>query len=241
MKYIAVFSLIMLFLFVGCSKNNPTEPSVLSDSQLQSKIVGTWESEYLTIVYNENNNFQETIHFVAQDSTYSQSDIIKGTYSIKDGILFHNVSYWEIVDTTAYPNGIFTSIPDFKIQFEGDQLSLYPLFVLTRLSGNDNDIWGEWITTFWSMAYYPGHISPALLYKEQTIFKFIQDSLTVYYGTSIAGESIDSVQFTSAKIQYNPPNLSWSPNYNKIIEFHNAQMYMFEHLDSSPLPLTKVK
>lgn len=239
MKYIAVFFLIPLFFFVGCSKNNPTEPSVLSDSQLKSKIVGTWENEYLTIVYNENNNFQETIHFVAQDSTFGQSEIIKGTYTIKDGILFYNINDWEIVDTSAYPNGLFSSIPEFKIKIEGDKLSFYPLFVLTRLSGNDNDIWGEWITTFWSMAYRTGH-SPALL-EEQTIFKFIEDSLTVYYGTSAAGEPIDSVQYTSAKIQYNPPNLSWSPNYNKIIEFHNAQMYMFEHLNSTQLPLTKVK
>ena len=241
MKYLSFAYIVFLIFFVGCTKDNPTESSIMSDSQLKSNIVGTWANDNLTITYDVNNNFQENIHFVLSDSSTSQSEIIKGTYNIKDGILFYNVSDWNILDTSAYPNGLFSSIPQYKIKFSNDRLYFYPLLVLTKLSGNDNDIWGNWRTTFWSLDYYRGNISPALLAEQQTIYKFEKDSSVVYYGTSLAGEPVDSAHFSSAKVQYSPPNLSWDYNNNKTIEFHNGQMYMFEKLNSALLPLTKVR
>lgn len=241
MKYTAVFLLVLFSLFAGCSKNNPTEPSVLSDTQLKSKIVGTWQNQFLTTVFNQDGSFQETVHVVAQNPEYNQSELINGTYDIKDGILYFNISDWKILDTTAYPNGSFSSFPEFKLQLTDNQLSFYPLHVCSRLSGDGDNIWGEWISSYWSVSYYPGRISPPIVDKRQTIYKFVKDSLLVYYGFSKYGEPTDSMNFTSAKINYNPPNLSWDTNYNESVEFHNNQMYMFQKLSIDPYPMTKIK
>jgi hypothetical protein len=241
MKYLFLFFASFLLLFVGCSNNNLTEPASFTDSQLKAKIIGTWSNDNLTITYEANNNFQEKINYVSPDLNTQHSEVIEGVYNIQNGILSYAVSDWNIADTSAYQNGLFSSMPDNKIQIDGNKIVLYPVFVLTRLSGDDNDIWGEWKTTFWSVAYNPGHIGQSALNEEQTIFRFNQDSMTVSFGTSLAGEPIDSVHFNSAIINYNPPYLSWPVNYNKKIEFHNGLMYMFEKLDSEPYPLSKVK
>jgi hypothetical protein len=265
MKYLALFSFIILFIFVGCSKNNPTEPSVFSDAELLSKIVGTWGNEYLTIVYESNSNFQETIHFVAQDSAYSQSEIIKGTYTIKNGILIYNLTSWKILDFSSKhlmksfnpmnnfhiykinefnsENNLspYESIPNFKINFQEDLLYFYPLDILIPLSDNNDDIWGSWTTYQWAIGSGPNYQDSTILGKLEYRYNFNKDSIIVSFGSKFEIDSNGSYNYQTATVKYSPPNLDWGDYYHKTVEFHNGQMYMYEKLINTPMPLEKIK
>lgn len=168
------------------------------------------------------------------------SEFIKGTYTINNGILTYNVKEWNIIDSSAYPNGSFSSMTDQEIQFEGNQLYLRPLNKLTRISGTGDNIWGEWYSTSWSISYFPSKIDPAVLYNEETIYKFNKESMTISYGIEKSGEPIDSVHFATDKIEYNLPNIRWGLNNDREIKFYNGGNNMLLKTKFSVLPLTKV-
>jgi hypothetical protein len=231
---------LVVFLFAGCSKDNPTGSSQLSDSELKSKLIGTWSDGFLTMQFDADNNYQQVLNL--KDSIKdNQTEFLNGTYTIKDGILSNNLTEWKIVDTSSYPNGTEHLLPNYKILIQDNQLYLYPVNILNNSTGSGNEIWGEWITTEWNVKYYPPAISPAVLGQLEQIYKFNKDSMTVTYGLKYSDGSSNPVYFQTSTLSYNFPNLSWDLNYHKIIEFHNGQIYMFEKLNEPPNPLLKIK
>lgn len=265
-----IISLLIMFLFFGCSKNNSVEPTATLDSQLQANIVGTWSSDYLKIIYDANGNFLETINYIFADTSLNQAqaETIKGTYSIKNGILVYNISEWNIMNNSHNKlkelhntmngfqinklydlntvnnstNQLFplASIPDFKIQFEGDLMFLYPLDILTSKVINNDGIWGEWSTTKWAIGGSSSQNS-VLLGKLEWRYKFNKDSMTVTYGSKFQMDSSGTYNYQTDTVKYSPPNLSWGQYYNKTVEFHDGQLYMFEKLKNQPKPLKKIK
>src|ERR1035437_7513905 len=125
MKYnLALFLFVVpaMVLFNSC-KDNPTVTSLQSDSELKSKIIGTWSNGFITIQYDANGNFQDDIS-LSDSINNNKTESMKGTYIIQDGILSYNLSKWEIVDTSVHPgsSSSSSSIPDYKLQIEGNQL-----------------------------------------------------------------------------------------------------------------------
>jgi len=242
MKYnLALFLFVIpaMVLFYSC-KDNPVVTSLQSDSELKSKIIGKWSNGFITIQYDANGNFQDDIN-LGDSINNNKTESMKGTYIIQDGILSYNLSKWEIVDTSVHPGSSSSSIPDYKLQIEGNQLYFYPLDILTRTSGTGDEIWGEWSTTEWTINYYPCQSNPALFGKLENIYKFNKDSMTVMHATRFLDHPADSLFFMTEKLEYNPPYLNWGYNYHKTIEFHNGHMYLFEKLNETPAPLLKIK
>ncbi len=260
---------VLLLLFVGCSKNNPIETSSPTDSQLKSSIVGTWSNGYITINYDANDNFQDSIYIV-YDSVTIQKEIIKGTYEIKNGILSYNVSEWNLFNKSAnqakgfnkiqtgIPNynsknfltlqspttgfAIASYIPNFKIQIQDKNLLfMFPLDILTRTGVDKGDIWGEWATSEWGMAYDTQLQNHGVLGKVQLRYDFNKDSMTVTYGTIFSKDSSGTFNYLTEKIEYKAPNLSWGMYYHKTVEFQDGKMYLYEKLDSLPFPLKKIR
>jgi hypothetical protein len=228
-----------MFLLYSC-KNNPIVAPPTSDSELKSSIIGTWSSGYITIQYDANGNFQQD-EYLSDSNKTNQTGSMKGFYTIQDGILSYNLSDWKIVDTSFHPSGSTASIPKYKIQIDGNQLFLYPLDVLSRNSGTDGEIWGEWLTTEWTINYFPSASNPDLFGQTESIYKFNKDSLTVSYGWGSLSHPYDSIFLMTDKIEYNPPYLNWAYNYHKKVEFHNGDLYLFTNLNGTPAPLSKIK
>ncbi|MFA7419825.1 MAG: hypothetical protein WCZ90_09080 [Melioribacteraceae bacterium] len=271
MKNQIISSLLIIFLFIGCSENNSIEPIATLDSELQAKIVGTWSSDYLTISYDANGTFLKTVNYIYADNSLNQeqAETIKGTYNIRKGILMYNISEWKVTNTS--PNNLeehhktmhgfqinkmyrmnivnnstnqlslIASIPDFKIQFEGDLMYFYPLDILTSNGTNNEGIWGEWFTTQWAIGRSSNSQNSILLGKLEWIYKFNKDSMTVTYGSKFQMDSSGTYNFQTDKVKYSLPNLSWGEYYNKTIEINDGQIYMYEKLKTSPMPLKKMK
>ncbi|MCK9209874.1 MAG: hypothetical protein M0P61_03445 [Ignavibacteriaceae bacterium] len=260
---------LLLLLFIGCSKNNPVEASSPTDSQLKSSIVGTWSNGYITIIYDANGNFQDSVYGV-YDSGTKLVELIKGTYEIKSGILTYNVSEWNLINksdnqTKAFskiqigiPNynskniltvkstttgfAIASYIPNFKIQIQAKNiLHMFPLDILTRTGVDKGDIWGEWTTSEWGIAYDTQLQNHGVLGKVQLKYDFNKDSMNVTYGTKFSKDTSETFNYTTEKIEYNAPNLSWGMYYHKTVEFQDGKMYLYEKLDSLPFPLKKIR
>jgi len=270
MKYL-FFSLIVLYLlFAGCSKNNPTEPPLQSDSELKSNIIGTWSNAYVTISYNEDGSFFWTINYIIySDSSTTPPEAIQGTYDIKNGILIYQVSEWKIFNKVKkrltkfdrINSGIISnemddrsimedsdnelwpiySIPDFRIQFQGDLLYNYPLSILISTGASTDGIWGEWSTTHWAIGSGLGIQDSLVLGKLGWRYNFDKSSMMVSYGFKFLIDSLGTFYYQTDTVKYNPPDLSWGYNYKKTIEFHNGQMYMFEKLTRPTIPLKRIE
>jgi hypothetical protein len=267
MKNIILLSLSLLFLFIGCSKNNPVEPALHSDSELKSKIIGTWASSYITISYNEDGSFLETINYIIySDSSTTPPEAIQGSYEIKDGILIYKISDWKrfnnlakrLIKSDWINNGLISNeidersivqdsnneinpigyFPDFRIQIQGDLLYFYPLSILVSAEPNNEGIWGDWSTTHWAIGI--DQQDSIILGEFELKYKFDRNSKTVSYGSKFLIDSLGTYNYQTDTVEYDPPNLSWGNIYNKTIEFHNGEMYMFEKLISR-IPLTRIK
>ncbi len=270
MKTILVFSLSLLFFFSACNKNeNPVEPSTYSDSELRSKIIGTWASNYVTVTFREDGTFFNTINYIIySDSSTTLPGAIQGNYEIKDGILSYEITDWKrfsilpkSLNKSELINSVFFSreikrinttedsenkiypisfSSDHKIQFQDDLLYFYPVDILTSLGSNTEDIWGEWSTLHWGIGSRDGQDS-TILDQLELRYKFDKNSMTVTYGYKFISDTLGSFDCQTDTVKYNPPDLTWYKNqYKKTIEFHNGKMYMFEKV-TSPIPLTKVK
>ncbi|MBE0572067.1 MAG: hypothetical protein IH618_11030 [Ignavibacteriaceae bacterium] len=267
MKNLILSSLLLILLIIGCSENNSIEPITYTDSELKAKIIGTWSSDYLTFNFDASGNFKETFNYYYQDTVIQEAEIIKGTYDIRDGILMYtNITEWTINNT--FPNkiresnealnrtssntfdagktsfvlnneiGVIYSVPNYKILINKDLLYFYPLDILTGIGENTNSLWGEWTTFQWSIGYdteIPNYVFGKLDWE----FNFIKDSMMVTYGSKLSMDSSGVFHYTTEPLVYNPPDLSWGTNYSKTIEFHNGQIYMYEKLSSTPIPLKK--
>jgi hypothetical protein len=268
MKRLSLLFISMLYFFIGCSKNNTTEPSLKSDSELKSEIIGTWASPYITVSYNENGSFIETVNYIVySDSSTTPPEAIQGSYEIKDGILMYKISDWkrfsnlskkllksDLINNGLIPNKIdgkskmqdsgneinpIASFPDYKIQLQGDLLYYNPLSILTSTGANADEIWGDWSTVHWAIGR--DNQGSLVVGKLELIYKFDKSSMTVTYGSKFLLDSLGTFNFQTDTVEYNPPDLAWgNKNYNKTIEFHNGEMYMFEKLISQ-IPLKKIK
>lgn len=267
MKKLSLLLISLLFLFTDCSKNNPTEPALPSDAELKSKIIGTWASTYITISYNEDGNFFETVNYmVYSDSSTTPPEAIEGSYEIKNGILIYKINDWKrfnnlvkrLIKSDWINTGLISNkidgrsiildsdneinpiayFPDFKIQFQGDLLYFHPLSILTSTEANADEIWGDWSTTHWGIGR--DSQDSIVLGELELKYKFDKSSMTVTYGSKFLTDSLGTFNYQTDTVVYNPPYLSWSKNYNKTIEFNDGQMYMFEKLSASPIPLKKI-
>lgn len=268
MKKLSLLLISLLFLFTGCSKNNPTEPALLSDSELKSKIIGTWASTYITITYNEDGSFFETVNYIVySDSSNTPPEAIEGSYKIKDGILIYTINDWKRFnninksltksdwtnvglisnDNAERISGQYSDneispiayFPDFRIQFQDDLLLLYPLSILTSSGANTDNIWGDWSTTHWGIGF--NHQGSLVLGELELMYNFDKSTSTVTYGSKFLSDSLGTFNFQTDTVEYNPPSLTWGKNiYNKKIEFHLGNMYMFENLISL-IPLKKIR
>lgn len=267
MKNLILSCLFILLLILGCSEKNPTEPKTFTDSELKAKIVGAWSNDYLTFNFDASGNFQESFNYYYQDTVIQDAEIIRGTYDIRDGILMYtNITEWTISNT--FPNkireldavlnrtsikifdaektpfesnnaiGVLYSVPNYKILINKDLLYFYPLDILTGIGESTNSLWGEWTTFQWSIGY-DTEIPNYMFGKLDLEYNFNIDSMTVTYGTRFSADTSAVFYFTTEPLVYNPPDLSWGTNYNKTIEFHNGQIYMFEKLSRTPIPLKK--
>lgn len=267
MKRLFLFLISMLFFFNGCS-DNPTEPLMRSDSELKSKIVGTWASTFITITYNEDGSFFETVNYIVySDSSTTPPEAIEGSYTIKDGILNYVVSDWkrfndinktlsksdwtsvglisnDIAERTLgqYSDNEISPIaylPDYKIQFQDDLLYFHPLSILTSTGTNNDNIWGDWSTMYWGLGI--DHRDSLVLGELELQYKFDKSTSTVTYGSKFLSDSLGTFNYQTDSVEYNSPNLTWGKNiYNKNIEFHSGKMYMFENLISQ-IPLKKIR
>ncbi|OQY73113.1 MAG: hypothetical protein B6D44_08220 [Ignavibacteriales bacterium UTCHB2] len=234
MKHLLLFLPALLFIIASCSENEPTEPTTYTDAELKSKIVGTWFDEYGNIKYKPDGNFTNyvDIDYTINDSTITQTELIKGTYDIIDGILrYTNVNEWYVIN--GYGSG--GSIPNFEIKLEGDLLYLYPLNILDRVGNGADSLWGEWYTFNWYHIYN----DPTLFGKLEQTYNFSKDSMIVTLG--VRYDSSQVYYYDSRPLVYNPPEVSWDGNSTWITEFHGGQMWMFYKLNQPPKPLKKVE
>ena len=164
----------------------------------------------------------------------------KGSYKIEDGILSYNVTDWKILNDSVKQMPFLISYPKYKLLMTGELLYFYPLDILVRTENKGSDIWGSWSTSQWTIGYSPNKQNPLTLEELKWKFCFNQDSMTVTYGSKFSDQADTVLPFTTEKISYAPPNLSWGLYFNKTIEFHDDQMYMFQKLESKPVPLKKM-
>lgn len=233
MKHLLLFLPALMFIIISCSENEPTEPTTYTDAELKAKIIGTWSSDFGNIKYKSNGTFTEyvDIDYIIGDTIVNQTELIKGTYDIIDGILrFTNVNEWYV--SNGYGSG--GSIPNFEIKLEGDLLYLYPLNILDRVGNGNDSLWGEWYTFNW----YHNYNDPNLFGKLEQTYNFNKDSMIVTLG--IRYDSSQVYYYYSSPIVYNPPEVSWDGNSTWITEFHGGQMWMFYKLNQPPTPLKKV-
>ena len=178
MKHLLFLTLFLLLIIISCSEKGPTEPATYTDNELQSKLVGTWSNDYISIKYKSNKTFTENIDvdYIINDSTISQTEVIKGTYDIIDGVLrYTNITDW-------YANGEMgsgSSIPDFEIKLEGNLMYLYPLNILTRIGNGVDNIWGNWYTFNW----YHKYNDQLIFGKFEETYNFNKESLMVTLGS----------------------------------------------------------
>jgi len=231
MKNLIFSSLSIVLLIVGCSENEPTEPTTYTDTELKEKIIGTWFNDYGNIKFKPDGNFTNyvDIDYTIDDSTITQTELLRGTYDIIGGILRYNVTDWYI--NNGYGGG--GSIPNFEIKFEGNLLYLYPLDILTRVGNGPDSLWGEWYKFNW----YHDYSDPQLFGKLEQTYNFKKDSMIVTVG--VRYDSSQVYFYFSRPIVYNPPEVSWDGNATWITEFHNGQLWMFYKLNQPPIPLKK--
>ena len=264
MKWLFFSFLPLIILIIGCTEDNVVEITTNSDSELKAKLVGTWSTDYLSITYDSESNFQETIDYVYNDTTIHHAEIIAGTYDINNGILMYKVTNWNI----NYPSSnerpqelpdriqvyklyagetvpdlnkgflISSSIPDFKIQIENDLLYFYPVDILTGVDSNTTSLWGKWKTFQWTNAYNTEN-QDYILGELEWEYNFNQHSMNVNYGAKFSVDSSTVIGYQTKSITYDPPNLSWGEYSKYTIEFHDGQIYMFYKLSHSPIPLKK--
>lgn len=237
MKYLFLFFLPLLFIIISCTDNEPTEPTTFTDAELKAKIIGTWSNAYISINYEANGNFSENvdIDYTLEDSTYNQSEIIKGTYEIENGILRQYLTEWKIINFTPFGSGFVP--PASKIIFSKDFLYSYPLNILTRIGEDSDSLWGEWYTYDWTHHYS----DPDVFGKLEQTFNFNKDSMTVTWGLKVSYDSSQGYYYQTDSLTYNPPDISWDIGIPRTIEFQNGQMWLYYKLSQPLTPLKKVK
>jgi hypothetical protein len=231
MKHLLFLSLPLLLIIISCSENGPIEPTIYTDAELKEKIIGTWFNGYGSIKYKPDGNFTQyvDIDYIIHDSTITQTELLRGTYDISEGILRYNISEWYIIN--GYGSG--GSIPNFEIKFEGNLLYLYPLNILTRVSNGPDSLWGEWYTFNW----YHDYSDPQLFGKLEHIYNFREDSMIVTLG--VRYDSSQVYFYQNNPLIYNPPEISWDGSSTWITEFHNGQLWLFFKLNQPLTPLKK--
>lgn len=235
MKNLILSCLVILLLILGCSENNPTEPKTFTDAELKAKIVGKWSNDYTSISYDANSNFVENIDidYTFGDTIVNQSEIMKGTYEIENGILRKNITEWTVINNSFYGGGYMP--PESKIIIVGNFLYSYPLEKCTRIGDNSDSLWGEWYTFFWTHEY----LDPQAFGKIDQTYNFNKDSMTVTTGYRYQFDS-SAVFYQTDPLTYNPPEISWTNNIPRTVEFHGGQLWMFYRLNSPPTPLKKI-
>ena len=239
MKKINLLFASLAFLFISCSKNNPVEPFMQSDSELRANIIGEWSNQYSTIHYYADGTFQNSVYGPSSNNKTIEA-VINGNYNIEDGILNYIVSDWEILDDSVKQIPFSISYPKYKLQMTRDLMYVYPLDILTRIGNEGSDIWGDWSSSEWTISYNPQRQNPFIIGDLLWRYNFNQDLMTVTYGTSFPANSDSIFHYTTEVLEYNPPNLSWGLNYEKTIEFNNNKLYMFFKLINQPIPLKKI-
>ncbi len=235
MKHLFLLILPLLFIIISCSDNELTEPITYTDSELKAKILGTWTNEYTIISYDANGNFLENIgiDYTIDDTIVNQSELIKGTYEIENGILMKNITEWEIINNSYLGGGYMP--PDSKIIFVRNLLYSYQLEICTRTGDDTDSLWGEWYTFFWTHEYS----DPQEFGKLEQTYNFNKDSMIVTTGYQHPFDS-GAVFYQTDPLTYNPPEISWTNNIPRTVEFHGGQMWMFYKLSSTPIPLKKM-
>ena len=235
MKYLFLSILPLLLVIISCSENEPTEPTTYTDAELRAKIVGTWSNEFGSTIFEANGNFtiNGDIDYSFGDSIYNDLYEIKGTYEIENGILIKNIAEWTVINSSPFGSGFFP--PATKIVFVRNFLYSYQLEICTRIGDDTDSLWGDWYTFFWTHKYS----DPQEFGKLEQTYNFNKDSMTVTTGYRYPFDS-SAVFYQTEPLTYNPPELSWTNNIPRTVEFHGGQMWMFYELSSPPIPLKKM-
>ena len=241
MRILIVSLIFSSLLYFRCSEDNTLVSSSTSDSQLKTKILGTWTNEYITYTFDSNGNFQNTIQIIYSDINLNQNEIIRGTYNINNNVLSFDISEWKnFISDSTDQFFTFSSIPSYKINIVDDLIYFYPVDILTSITDDNGDIWGEWYSYQWARKIDSDNPDSVIFGKLEWTYNFNRDSKTITYGSKFEADFREKVYFTDT-LEYNYPDLKWGTSYNKTIEFHDGQLYLFEKLSKPLLPLTRIE
>jgi hypothetical protein len=235
MKHLLFLSLPLLLIIISCSENGPIEPTTYTDAELKEKIIGIWTTDYVTLSFDENGNFTKytDYNYTNGDTIINETDDIKGTYDIVNGVLMYT-SITEWIQNQSFLGGGHI-LPNYKIIMGLNYLYLNSFERLVRIGDDEDSIWGKWYTYAWSHKYS----DPQVFGDYEKTYNFNKDSMTVTIGTWISYDSIQTYPYYTQQLTYNPPEISWYGSITRIIEFHDNQIWMYYKSSQPPIPFKK--
>jgi len=233
MKHILFFSLPLLLLIIGCSENE-TGPITYTDAELKEKLVGTWENNYTTVVFEGNGNYTQNIYiaYIMGDTVDPQIEVVKGTFNIENGVLNRNITEWNIVNQSQLQGSSGMNLTA-EVIFVRNTLYLNNFNKLVRIGDNPDSIWGEWYTTELVHDYF----EPEEFGLLEHTYYFNKDSMSVRIGSRSYTQQ--DYSYNTYLLTYNPPEISWENHIPRLIEFYNNQIKMFYKHTNLPKPLVR--
>jgi hypothetical protein len=236
-----IFLTALLFLIIGCSKNNPVSSNLTEDDVLKTRILGYWgSSPYGSITFRADNSYTDSSFFRSTIDTtkYNLNMVTEGQYAITNAVLMRTKIHVLYLDT-AYYRGLGEIVWDFaeELQSVDKDLVLTPVKVLQLVQGTGNQLWGTWATTY--CVYICGNTPTQVIYegRQKETFTFVKDSSLFSYGWQyLDGSPYPNSSFTS-EFTYDPPKLSLigPSDYINSVQFKNGCMYWYYNYPSGKL------
>lgn len=235
MKNIYYIILILLTIIVtSCNKESDIVAPINSHNELQKQIIGTWQMQNRTrtLIYYSDLTFIDS----------SASFVAKGTYSIKDSIIYKSNINVRFIDPSYYPS------PGYNFTFEAKYLNLsnnqmteIPITIFEPDNGNNSQLWGRWSRILWT--YQLRYSEPSYLGRLRIVMDFTEASHSANWWTVYLDRSTNNNSDTlgSNNVIYNPLTLDLlgTGDYLVQVMFKGNKMYWWEPYE--PIIYNRIK
>lgn len=225
MKFNFISLMIIAITFSSCEKESNILVPSDSDSELQKKLVGTWQSEgnitliSRTITFRSNYTFLDSaINFIAE-----------GHYSIKDSFLVKSNVIVKYVNYDYLPYSFVFVFPSKFLKLSDNSFIETPVREFAPINVNtENDIWGAWSTIIW-ICKWRGE--PYYIGRVKEVYNFDEDlRIAFWWSEYLDPPTYVTDTVVSNNMKYNPPFLDiWGNGEDSVeVTFKGNKMYWWQ-------------